>query len=167
MSNHDQENSESVANPESGESLNAIARDMESFLLEQIRRIEREIDGVSAVAVAPSDTDAANAQLTVEREQWEAQRLEETARLRDEAALLLDAWQQLEAQKRQLLAEREMMRRGVGVSKVASAHSTSDGELDERERGVKPTTSAQNDSSAWVQFQRLRREIQTHSAAKN
>jgi hypothetical protein len=100
---------------------------------------------------------------------WEAEREAEAERLRNEAALLQQAWQKYEEQLRRLLAEKELVRRGVPPAKrvpvlpsgaPAPAGAPAVHSLD-------PDSSCAEEKSAWLQFQRMRREIQSRSRFKN
>jgi len=101
-----------------------------------------------------------------EREDWELHRQQELERLRSEGQLLAEAWQRLEAEERNLLAERELLRRGAGNGPQSPLSPNAGPSLT---RGVaspaRETSHAAgdvHDHTAWLQFQQLRREIQRY-----
>ena len=92
------------------------------------------------------------------RERWELQRQQEVQRLRREGDLLAEAWQRLEAEERRLLAERELLRRS-SVDRSPSQPPT----VSPASNGERPQHAAYDqDHTAWLQFQQLRREFQRH-----
>jgi hypothetical protein len=168
--------------------LSNMATELEQFLLAQVDRLEEEVRQAAArkwgqrqesalagaSSVAHGETGGSSSGNTArgvtsgEQVDWEALRDAEADRLRSDAQLLQQAWQKYEEEQRRLLAEKELARRGVQVGKlgpVVAGGSTGHGE---------PTAAYPNpqnqggndDQSAWLQFQRMRREIQTRSRFK-
>ena len=99
------------------------------------------------------------AEFALERESWELHRQQEVERLRREGDLLAEAWQRLEKEERSLLAERELLSRGVdnrspnALPPVSQASTSEKPQADDYEQ----------DHLAWMQFQQLRRECQRHN----
>ena len=101
-----------------------------------------------------------------EREDWELHRQQELERLRSEGQLLAEAWQRLEAEERNLLAERELLRRGA-VNGPQSPLTPNAGPSITRDAATPAGATSQpagdvHDHTAWLQFQQLRREIQRY-----
>ena len=93
-----------------------------------------------------------------QRERWELHRQEELERLRREGDLLAEAWQRLEAEERCLLAERELLRRGSTSGSPNPPPTVSQASTEEKPQ----TCGHDQDHTAWMQFQQLRREFQRY-----
>lgn len=144
------------------DSLQAVVQDIESFLLAQLERLEDRLAAGQPEAVGQAeDLTAAIARFREEQELWEADRQAESERLRQEGALLQEAWQNLEEERRQLLAEREIVRRGVRVPTVSHEEALAGRDVLTSSASI-PESAGGDDRSAWLQFQRMRREIQAH-----
>lgn len=102
-----------------------------------------------------------------ERESWEMERQQEVDRLRREGRLLTDAWQRLEAEGRNLLAEREFLRsrttRQAPGPRQAADRPDSIRTLAALQQSRSGGGQNAEDHSAWQHFQQLRREMQRHA----
>lgn len=152
-----------------------ITDEIEHFLLTQLSRFETEMDRITLEQGSPNlsgpegrGAEAVERQLRElirERDAWEAQREEEAERLHKDAALLRDAWKKYEDEQRRFLAEKELLRRGVGVESRPPLAAPSS--------APSPVASSSSEDSladkqsAWRQFQRMRREIQTRARPKS
>ena len=101
-----------------------------------------------------------------ERADWEFQRQRELERLRREGTVLAEAWRRLEAEQRSLLAERELLRQGVARGSQ-SAFSSSAGPfisqpVESATQDVAACSANGQDHTASLQFQQLRRAMQSH-----
>lgn len=168
--------------------LAEMTDELEQFLLRQLDRLETEFTELGRKAelltersleqthseqqatseplpasVSPAVNSATEARFVREREAWESQRQEEAERLQKEATLLQEAWQRLEEEQRRLLAEKELVRRGVPLQSAGSKSDREPRSAGALVGAATPDAAQSDDKSAWLQFQRMRREIQSHA----
>jgi hypothetical protein len=148
--------------------LRSVVGQIETFLLVQMERLEREILA-PATDVEPVDR---GGDLTADRRRWEEEREREVARLRSEADRLTNAWHELESEQRKLLAQKE--NRSLGMAE--SAREIRQTETVERrpssrrqsvpDRPVPIDDELLSAEMAAIQFQQMRREMQRHRSRR-
>ena len=164
--------------------LRDMADEIERFVLAQLDRLERQYDcrSTAAIAAEGSATAAVKAdegadadqqqekreavkkqQFHQDREEWETQRQEEADRLRKEAILLQEAWLQFEEEQRRLLAEKELLRRGLPTGDSPAPIADSGTRREALALCPAGSNNSNEEQSAWLQFQRMRREIQSRT----
>jgi hypothetical protein len=156
-------------NPER-EQLRDIAGRIEDFLVAQIHRLESAVQDSPPVAEGSADVELIQRELSEEQRRWETERAREVERIKTESAQLVQAWERVECEQRELLALRGATRGNVrSLQTLRNADTQCAREADtvpysgqDRYREV-VEDEALSPESAVLQFQQLRREIQRHS----
>jgi hypothetical protein len=147
---------------------------MESFLLEQLERLEETVDATLKWTESADLHQSTAQDLDDERQRWEAEKQQEWERIQSDAARLAEAWQRVEMEQRRLLAERNASRVSSPVDRglPGKEGNTSAGGIPGLagsplpcQRDSQPTSEEPllAPESAILQFQQLRREMQKHS----
>jgi hypothetical protein len=151
------------------ERLREVLKQMEKFLLEQVERLEYACSNERLAAQADNLRGAQVVDFTEERRAFEAQRAREIERLTTEASRLMEAWQRLESEQRQLLVDSEFApsaRLGNREDARAAHAATGVRSPVESEVSVAALVASEDEpltaERAVLQFQQMRREMQRH-----
>ena len=144
-----------------------LATRIEAFLSSQLRRIDEALQLSESKYVFDATAKRAANELEEERQRWEQQRQKECEQVRQQQQLLVDAWENLEAEQRQLLFARNSMKisddgdaHDVAVKQAPLSHATAVAEDDLNRSQAQGDNSSAEPTS--VQFQQLKREIRRH-----
>jgi hypothetical protein len=155
---------------QNAEKLRHVAQQVESFLMRQIDRLQRELQQVES----PDDRyelERLSEEFEQMRDKWDAERQLERSRIQEDSSRLVEAWQRLEAEQRELLkyrtpnkiaglsTGRSAVRSGSPLSPVP-ASSSKETSMVGATMGS-PATAASHRNQ--LQFQQLRREMMEHA----
>jgi len=156
------------------ERLLSLTTRIESFLLRQIQRLESLLEDCQAAGGHDQAADQLAAGFLEDRRQWENLRQQQARRLEAEAARLIEAWQQLEAEQRRMLGQRESLRPALeslpearsGRGVAGMEHDRCRQTFEQRESPWTAEVVLDDEplspELAVMQFQQLRREILRH-----
>ncbi len=169
--------------------ITLLAGRIEAFLVDQIERLHRTVEITVAQPAARSSQPLATDQATEvlaseagegasgnqvgvtsgERASWEQQVSQQKARLAAESAKLVEAWEQLEREQRDLLSQKASLSVGRVARATPAVHSREPVQVARTVPvGGQPIAAVsvennENARKAQLQFQQLRREIQRHA----
>ena len=148
--------------------LGRMVDEISEFLVRHVDRLEARLAlPVGKEGMVDGNMQAAVDAFEQERVSWQTEKHEEAQRLRSEAQLLQEAWSRLEDEQRRLLAERELVRRSrTSDGGVQLAAPTSDSSPGQPSTDPSDGTDPAEHRTAWLQFQRMRREMQAHSNSR-
>jgi hypothetical protein len=163
----------SPSRPTGAEQLQQIAAQIQSFLSRQIDRLEQEISTCAPATEEHAELEAMLNEFRQERADWEQEKLQEQRRIHEDSQRLIEAWQRLEAEQRELLKQRAL-KKTMTNSTTASMQNVSTTPASSRQEPVTtgissvaspgPTASATGISHRnQLQFQQLRREMLEHA----
>jgi hypothetical protein len=158
-------------------SLQAIARNLENFLVAQFRQLDELMASRPAPSSSEGSSDVLRAELQRQQAAWERQKNEEFQRIEQERDLLGEAWTRVEAEQRRILAEDALRRAQASNVRELPAGGPA------RELAAVPTEHAENSrptdanssralditrdtvlrESALVEYEQLKSDVQRHA----
>jgi hypothetical protein len=153
------------------EKLRNVALQVESFLLRQIDRLQRELEQVETLSDR-DELERMTDELRQMQQKWDVERQQERSRLQEDSNRLAEAWQRLEAEQREVLKYRvsnnKMAGLGAGraparpVGPLAPSHPAAiEPEVACGSSGGAVATASTHKTQ--IQFQQLRREMMEHA----
>jgi hypothetical protein len=152
------------------EKLRNVAQQVESFLMRQIDRLQRELLQAEA-AGDRYEIEQMSEEFELMREKWDSERQQERDRLQEDSDRLAEAWQRLEAEQREMLKYRvpnKMAGLGNGRTVVRSSGPLSPVATPVQSeplmaRGTSGGVATAAAHKNQLQFQQLRREMMEHA----
>jgi len=155
--------------------LRLAAENLQSFLGEQLRRLEEVAQECERVLSSRHVLQQAYDELQRERRQWEQQREQKQQEIQEEQDRLIDAWKTLEEEQRKLLARDEGASRTPAprtawdsatsppVAETPTPTSIDKSVFVEGTPTPVPASGVISREAALEQFERLKRDIRKHS----
>jgi hypothetical protein len=156
---------------QNAEKLRNVAQQVESFLIRQIDRLQRELEDAESLTDR-DELERMTEEFRQMQQKWDVERQEERNRLQEDSERLAEAWQRLEAEQREVLKYRVSNNKlaGLGTARsqsrpavplvpahpVAAVPALSSGVA-----GVAVATPTSHKNQ--LQFQQLRREMMEHA----
>ena len=156
-------------------SLRNVVDQVETFLLDQVQRIEQELNDVaqlespSSVVQLPievgTEIDAVS-DFETTKSQWEREYATQRSELEEDCQRLAEAWERVENEQRQLLAARSIQQ-NVGHPVAASSEGTTD-LRNKTPDSLKPVNGVSRKSSTprdptSITFKQLQQQIRAHN----
>ncbi len=139
--------------------LRAVTVHIDSFLTGQLQRLSDAMHVYTQVKTEAETVRRLYADLETERQQWQMQRESELERLQQASENLIDAWERLDAQQRQLMIEQrrsDPSRPIVMACRSATLGSTGGGSIAVARMPEKLETTL-------LEIQMLKQEMLSHS----
>lgn len=156
---------------QNAEKLRHVAQQVESFLIRQIDRLQRELEEAESLTDR-DELERMTEEFRQMQQKWDAERQEERNRLQEDSERLAEAWQRLEAEQREVLKYRVSNTKLAGLG-TARPQTRSAGPLAPTHPiAVMPALNAGGAGVAvasptshknQLQFQQLRREMMEHA----
>jgi hypothetical protein len=148
--------------------LRALTGEIEEFLLQQIRRLESLLGNHARNSSSTAELQDLLVEVEHQQRQFDVRREEQMARIQLESARLTDAWQRLENEQRELLAQRQRgpVKTPETPPAAPAANSSSgivqSGQAQPSAADVAVDHELPCPETTAFEFQQLRREIQRH-----
>jgi hypothetical protein len=155
------------------EKLRNVAQEVESFLMRQIDRLQRELEQAETWGDR-HELERLTDEFEQMRQKWDSERQLERSRLQEDSQRLAEAWQKLEAEQRDMLKYRVTNSKlaGLGAGRLAPRAASSHGPMQPVTAGTESalarksggvTTAVPTGHKTQMQFQQLRREMMEHA----
>jgi hypothetical protein len=156
---------------QNAEKLRNVAQQVESFLVRQIDRLQRELEEAESLGDR-EELERMAEEFRQMQQKWDLERQQERSRLQEDSERLAEAWQRLEAEQREVLKYRvpnnKLAGLGSGRASVRSAGPLAPAHpmavapaLNGSSVGMAVATPLSHKNQ--LQFQQLRREMMEHA----